>query len=74
MPGILEEIRRDQNPKVTCRTCAYIKTLSEREQAEWDQAFASGFTITSIHRALQRRNSGVGKSSVEGHFYNKHRR
>lgn len=72
--SLLDEIKADQNPRSQCKACVYIESLPPKEQAEWDKAMSDrSFTSTSVHRALTRRNVGVGKGSVESHRSNRHR-
>lgn len=74
MTSLADELRADQDPRSQCRLCRWIETLKSHEQAEWDVALADrSYTHTSIYRALARRESGVGKGTIENHRANRHR-
>lgn len=79
MTGLIEELMADQDPRAQCRLCSWIESLPEADQKEWDKALSwrvgskFRFTHTSIQRALQAREAGVGKGSIENHRASGHR-
>lgn len=80
MPSLEEELLSDQDPRVRCGVCDWLDKLGEKENPEWDKAINAKvgdrfrFTHASIHRALQRREAPIRRSTVEHHRQNGHRR
>lgn len=75
MVSILDELRADSKQPSSCRACDWIASRPEAEQKEWDAACADrSFTHAAIFRAMQRRESKVGRGSIENHRQNAHRK
>ena len=73
-PSLAEELRADQDPRASCRLCAWLNSQNTLVQVEWDAVLADrSYTHASLYRALLKRDVPVGKSSVEGHRSNRHR-
>lgn len=66
--SLRDEIAADQGKPTQCGVCLWLSRQTAKDQAEWREIFADrSFTHASIHRALVRRDSGIGRSSVESH-------
>lgn len=75
MPSILDEIAADQDPRLQCRVCSWIREQPVGEQSQWDAATINAadkkFTKSSLHRAIRRRG-GEHVKSIDGHVDNRH--
>lgn len=79
MPSLREELRQellaDQDPRITCRLCTWLKSQPPDVQAEWDAILAdrASFTHASVSRALKRREANLTDNSVMNHRGKGHR-
>lgn len=73
--AILDEIAADQDPRLACRACAWIREQPRDEQAQWNEATLKAadkvFTKTSLMRAIRRRSNETVKT-VEAHVDSRH--
>lgn len=74
MTTLRDEIAADQGKPTQCAVCRWLDTLDPKSAADWRDVLADrSFTHASIHRAMARRDSGVGRSSVETHRSGAHK-
>lgn len=74
MTSLRDEIAADQGKPTQCAACRWLGQQAAKDAAEWRGIFADrSFTHASIHRALARRDTGIGRSSVETHRVGAHK-
>lgn len=73
MTSLLDELKADQDPRLQCRFCVWLESLSPKDRHEWATAMADrSFTNTSLLRASKKRGYPHGEGSLVTHRKNGH--